>query len=220
MGLTLNKDQLGAASRNLSRKLVDSTFVANFPDERPELFCADAARPETWDAKVYGSVAELADVKKYQQRWLLALDCLYHFKPSRKPVFEHAAKKLNVNIMAFDLLLREDASTTEVLLARAIGVMMGCPFKTFLTEEQYRAQLEQCGYHSQHIIIKDISPHVFPGVVGFLGRQDRALSEYGVSLGGYKLAGRLFDWFGNSGVLRASIVVAKTGIQTGEPTKT
>ena len=58
-------------------------------------------------------------------------------------------------------------------------------------------------------MIRDITEHVFPGVVKFLDDQERALSQYGVSLGGYKLAGRLFDWFGRSKVVKASIVVAR-----------
>jgi hypothetical protein len=88
--------------------------------------------------------------------------------------------------------------------------LLGCPWQAFLTEEEYREQLVACGYERESIIIKDISEDVFPGLVAFLERQDKALAESGISLGaGFRLARRVFGWFATSKVIRAVIVVAK-----------
>lgn len=80
----------------------------------------------------------------------------------------------------------------------------------FLTEAAYRGQLVDCGYDdNEGITVRDVSGEVFSGLVAFLERQDRALGEYGISLGGFKLAQRLFEWFAGSGVVRPVIVVAR-----------
>lgn len=205
VGLSMNQFQVDVASRRI---YLETSKPGRPPAESFSLFCADAAVPDRWGHNVRTAVETLDD-DKFTDRWFLALDCLYHFSPSRKPILEHAAKKLGANLMAFELILNETASWKQVLVARAIGVMMGCPVRTFLTEAEYRRQLVECGYDEQSVIIRDISPHVFPGIVGFLDAQDRALGQYGVSIGGFKLAGRLFDWFERSRVVKASIVVAR-----------
>ncbi|CAH0024052.1 unnamed protein product [Clonostachys rhizophaga] len=206
VGLTLSRVQIQAARRCVARELL----AEDAPDaDSFQLFCADAARPATWDERTRGAVESLAD-ERYAERWLLALDCLYHFKPSRRPVFEYAARRLKANSMAFDLVLNENASFGDKLRMRAVGVMMGCPIDTFLTEKEYLDQLVECGYDRESSTITDISEHVFSGVSGFIDDQERALSQYSVTLGGYKLAGRLFEWFGRSEVVKAVIVVART----------
>lgn len=207
IGLTLNQAQTEAAWRNIHRQVQDASAPGM---DAFNLFCADAARPETWTPAVSKALHSVKE-DSFTDRWLLALDCLYHFKPSRRPVLQYAAREISANFMAFDLLLNPHASSREKLIMRAVGVMMGCPWRTFLTEEEYRAQLIECGYDGEATTIRDISEHVFAGVVEFMEHQERALSYYGISLGGYKLAGRLFDWFGRSGVVKAVIVVGKVG---------
>ena len=206
VGLTLNQAQTQSAWRRIHR---ESSDAAGPSADSFKLFCADAARPDSWSPVTETAVRSLAE-EQFTDRWLLALDCLYHFKPSRRPVLEYAARQLGANFMAFDLLLNPQASFKDTLTMRAVGVMMGCPVNTFLTEEQYREQLVECGYDRETISIRDISAHVFSGVVEFMEHQERALSYYGISLGGYKLAGRLFEWFGRSKVVKAVIVVGRT----------
>jgi hypothetical protein len=205
VGLTLNLSQLQTASRHVSRELRGSNALSN---DSFKLFCADAARPDTWNAQATKAVESLAD-PDFKEPWLLALDCLYHFQPSRKPVFSYAANKIGANVMAFDLLLNEKAPWRDVWRARLVCIIMRCPVKAFKTEAEYRAELIECGYAPDKIEIKDISSHVFEPVSGFLDHQERALSQYGVSMGGYKLAGRIFRWFGRSRVVKAVIVVAR-----------
>lgn len=212
VGLTMNQHQVQSASRRIYQEVAfsDQLSVDSF-----KLLCANAAVPDAWKAPVRQAVESLAE-EKFTDRWFLALDCLYHFSPSRKPILEYAARKLGANFMAFDLILNDAASLRDTLAVRAVGVMMGCPVRTFLTEEEYMNQLVDCGFDRGSIVIRDITEHVFPGVVKFLDDQDRALSQYGISLGGFKLAGRLFDWFGRSKIVKASIVVARTKHTCGD----
>ncbi|KAF5262350.1 hypothetical protein FOXYS1_6914 [Fusarium oxysporum] len=212
VGLTLNDAQVQTSRRRIYRELSEAGTA--FDAEAFSLFRADAAKPQTWSPQIREAVYSLAD-EKYTERWLLALDCIYHFSPSRKPVLSHAAKELDANYMAFDLLLNEKASTKDIWRARLIGKMMGCPLKTFLSETEYRDQLVECGYDRNEITIKEITDDVFSGLVKFLDRQDKLLAEYGITMGGFKLAGRLFNWFDKSRVVRAVVVVARTKSKTG-----
>ncbi|KAH7147772.1 hypothetical protein DER46DRAFT_515236 [Fusarium sp. MPI-SDFR-AT-0072] len=212
VGLTLNDAQVQTSRRRIYRELSEAGTA--FDAEAFSLFRADAAKPQTWSPQIKEAVYSLAD-EKYTERWLLALDCIYHFSPSRKPVLSHAAKELDANYMAFDLLLNEKASTKDIWRARLIGKMMGCPLRTFLSETEYRDQLAECGYDRNEITIKEITDDVFSGLVKFLDRQDKLLAEYGITMGGFKLAGRLFNWFDKSRVVRAVVVVARTKSKTG-----
>ncbi|OAA51819.1 hypothetical protein NOR_00412 [Metarhizium rileyi] len=211
VGLTLDDAQLRTAQRRVDRTLASENGrgATGFSRDSFTLFRANAAKPETWSRVIRSSVNSLAD-EVFTERWLMALDCLYHFSPSRRPIFKLAAKALDAQVMAFDLILDEKASRWKTLLVRLVGLVMGCPLYTFLTEAQYRDQLVECGYDAERIEIRDISDHVFAGVSGYLKRQEAALSQYGISLGGFKLAGRLFEWFDETRVVKAAIVVGRT----------
>ncbi|KAG8409998.1 hypothetical protein J3458_019069 [Metarhizium acridum] len=174
-----------------------------------KFFRADAAKPESWSSVVHASVDSLAD-EAFSERWLMAQDCLYHLSPSRKSIFKFAAKTLDANVMAFDLILNENASMWQTMAVRLLGFVLSCPLYTFLTAEQYRNQLIECGYDQAQIEIRDISDHVFDGLSGHLRKQEVALSRYGISLAGYSLTGRVFAWFDRTRVVGAAIVIGRT----------
>lgn len=208
VGLTLNETQRQAAQQRLeasSSLAMDKRGVENLSIK---LFQADAAKPESWDKAISTAVDNLAD-KAFSERWLLGLDCLYHFSPSRKPIFKHASQSIEANVMAFDLILGDNASPWQTLAVRLLGFILLCPWQTFLTEAQYREQLVECGYDRGDIEIRDISDHVFAGLAGFLQRQDAALKPYGISLTGYSLVGKVYGWFDRTRVLKAAIVVGR-----------
>lgn len=210
VGLTLDESQLQTARRKLYRELFSPANADPVLEKASfRLFCANAAKPASWTPAVRDAVRGLADPER-TDRWLLALDCLYHFSPSRKPIFQYAARELGANVMAFDLILNQKASGWDSLLVRIVSVMMSCPLHTFLTESQYKIQMTECGYHGEDAVIRDISDQVFTGVASYLARQEEAPSLYGISIGGFKLAGRLFDWFDRSRVVKAVIVVGRT----------
>lgn len=112
--------------------------------------------------------------------------------------------------MAFDLILNDDASLLQTAAVRLLGFALSCPLRTFLTGAQYRAQMVECGYDEEQIEIRDISDCVFAGLAGFLKKQDAALSPYGIYMGGYKLVGRVYEWFDRTRVVKAAIVVGRT----------
>ncbi|UKZ66096.1 uncharacterized protein TrAtP1_007278 [Trichoderma atroviride] len=143
VGLTLNETQRQAAQQRLDASLVaaDSKHVDNLSIK---LFQADAAKPQSWDKAITTAVDTLSD--KASERWLLGLDCLYHFSPSRKPIFQHASQTLDANVMAFDLILGDNTTLWQTLAVRLLGFILLCPWQTFLTEAQYREQLVECGY--------------------------------------------------------------------------
>lgn len=211
VGLTLNKSQLQAASRRLDRELADVESKEKRNTQSFRVFGANAASPASWSLEVQEAVRSLGD-EKFQQRWLLALDCLYHFSPSRESVLRLAAQSVGANFMAFDLMLNRSVPLHRILIARVVGVLMGCPWRAFLTEPEYVKQLVACGYERQSVVIRDVSDNVFPGLVEYLRRQDEALSDYGISLGGgFRLARGVFGWFGRTGVIKGTIVVARLG---------
>ncbi|KAK0726287.1 hypothetical protein B0T21DRAFT_350440 [Apiosordaria backusii] len=207
VGITINQAQLRVASQKYQtpRALTKRTTLDSF-----HLVCADASKPHNWPEEVKSAVGKFKEYEKPTRKWLLASDCLYHFSPSRKPIWQYAARNLGMNFMGSDLCLSKTATWRETMLARLIGVLMGCPWKAFLMEEEYWEQLVACGYERDSIIIKDVSEHVFPGLVAFLERQDKVLAESGISLGGgFRLARRVFGWFATSKAVRAVTVVAK-----------
>ncbi|KAK4065921.1 uncharacterized protein Triagg1_8473 [Trichoderma aggressivum f. europaeum] len=211
VGLTLNAAQLQAAQQRLDAALAiqeGDGSALGLPPSSFKLFQADAAKPESWSSAVCASVDGLAD-ETFRERWLMGLDCLYHFSPSRRPIFRRASQTLNANVMAFDLILGDAASTWQTLAVRTLGFILLCPWRTFLTEEQYRDQLVECGYDRACVEIRDISDHVFGGLAGHLRRQDAALSPYGISLSGYTMVGRIYEWFDRTRVLKAAIVVGR-----------
>lgn len=206
VGLTLNETQRQAAQQRLDASL-SSTDKKN-EHLSIKLFQADAAKPESWTKAITTAVANLSD-KAFSERWLLGLDCLYHFSPSRKPIFKHASQHMDANVMAFDLVLGDNATPWQTLAVRLLGFILLCPWQTFLTETQYREQLVECGYDRGDVEMQDISDHVFAGLAGFLQRQDAALKPYGISLTGYSAVGRVYGWFDRTRVLKAVIVVGR-----------
>jgi hypothetical protein len=226
VGLTLSASQLQHARTALDRRILASKSSDSSSKDRGmkndsshpshalehssfSLLCANAAKPRAWNATVKQAVGDLAD-ERYKRRWLLGLDCLYHFSPSRRPLLEYTARDLGADFMAFDLLLNEHAPVWDRFRARIIGVMMGCPFGTFMSEDEYRRQLVECGFDNDTIVIRDISRNVFAGASRHLQQQEDRLRPYGISIGGFKLAGRLFGWFDRSKVVKGVIVVARS----------
>ncbi|PHH84504.1 hypothetical protein CDD83_1835 [Cordyceps sp. RAO-2017] len=210
VGLTLDRSQHQTALRRLHRELPSSSDVGpSLESSCFHLYRADAAKPDSWSPDIRDAVRALAD-PDFPDRWLLALDCLPFFSPSRKPVFRHAARELDANVLAFDLILNEKASRWHKFLARLVGWVLGCPWRALLTEDEYRAEMRSCGYDEGLVLVRDVSDDVFAGIANYLRRQEEALSLYGISIGGFKLTGHLFEWFDRSRVVKAAIVVGRT----------
>jgi hypothetical protein len=208
VGLTINKTQAELARRRL---LAEQGSV---PSSTVQVFCADAAQPASWSAKVTKATSpstSLISQPKTMATWLLGLDTLYHFRPSRAALFRHAHDDLHASIMAFDLLLSDSISFLDRVLLWAMCLLASTPFSNFVTRQAYIDQLRDAGYARDDIEMYDVSDHVFPGISAYLRRKGSEISPFGLGLGKYQGAGRVFDWWATSGVVRGFIVVARTG---------
>ena len=211
VGLTIVPSQFGFASERLRP-------YSNTDKARVRLFCADAANPSSWSKNIHEAITsfpiqqeetEVASLPLKQSTWVLALDTLYHFTPSRESIFRHASEELNASIMAFDLLLSDTPSLWDLILLRIVSLFAATPFSNFLTAAQYKSQLLAAGYDSTNIDITDISEHVFAGMASFIDKTDGDLNKIGLNIGRYKVAGKMFKWWARSGVVRGCIIVAR-----------
>ena len=219
VGITLNRSQFNHAKQ----RLTDSDALKD--SQRVRIFCADAAQPSKWSAELRDIMTllsaapvgfsslhpslEARDDQSVPETWVLALDTMYHFFPSRKPVLEYAYRELGASIMAFDLLVSDNASLGSRLLLAVLALLMGCPAKTFMTEIRYRKMLKRAGYTVNNIEFRDISDHVFAPLARFLDTRDKGLRRLGLNIGGFVVAKWMFEWWARSGLIRGVIMVAK-----------
>ncbi len=207
----------------LHQKLEDHVKEVNGREKNVHLFCADAAQPAKWTDEIKEAITpnlakqlretsqkpSLSKMRK-QETWVLGLDTLYHFSPSRQPIFNHAYQKLQASIMAFDLIFGEGTTLVERACMRIIALVMGCPMSNFMTAIEYRKQLLKAGYVEDKVEINDISEYVFKGLADYLKKRDEELEVYlGRGLGAYKVFGWVLRWWARSGIVRGCIVVAK-----------
>jgi hypothetical protein len=122
---------------------------------------------------------------------------------------------MQASIMAFDLLLSDQATPWERFVLRLMCLVAGMPFANFVTKTGYKKILTEAGYESTLIEMRDISEQVFPGIAKFLRKQDAELSKYGMTIGRYKGAANAFDWWGQTGVVRGVIVVVRRSENLG-----
>ncbi|KAJ5355498.1 uncharacterized protein N7496_012710 [Penicillium cataractarum] len=176
-----------------------------------DVYCADGADPSSWTGELKDSISNMGDTSldPDTSTWLLALDTMYHFQPSRLPILYYAQHTLHASFMAFDLLLADNTSWWQRLKMRLVCWVTGSPFTNFLTREEYIRLLVAAGYDPSRIEIKDISRHVFPGITDFLGRRIREGQLYGIKLGKFRGAKTVFGWWARSGIVRGVVVVAR-----------
>ncbi|KAL4767674.1 hypothetical protein BDW60DRAFT_146129 [Aspergillus nidulans var. acristatus] len=183
------------------------------PSNRAQVFCADAANPSSWSPELKASLPP-APAQQIEENWLLALDTLYHFSPSRLPLLKYAHSTLHASLMAFDLLLpTPKPSLWTRLILRILCVLTGTPYTNFLTEDEYSALLVEAGYDLSDISFRDISGDVFGGIAGYINSREEVLKGYG--LGGSKGmrkfagAGKIFGWWARTGVVKGVIISAR-----------
>jgi hypothetical protein len=216
IGITLVRSQADFAQQRLSA-YVPSEEQAKTGTPELHIFCANAADPTTWSPELLKAVRdELTfpllphnEQTTTTHTWLLALDTLYHFRPSRQPLFNLASQNLHASIMAFDLLLSDSASWIDRLLLRIICIFASIPFSNFVTRIEYEKMLVDSGYLREDVEIRDISEHVFSGIASYIQRREKELRLFGLSLGKFKVVGKLFGWWAKSGVVIGVIVVVR-----------
>jgi hypothetical protein len=208
VGITIVQSQADFARDRLSQPgstINPKRTSRKTPDVK--IFATDAADPALWESKLKLAVSGHRSTKK-SYTWLLALDTLYHFQPSRDKIFRYAYQDIQASVMAFDLLLSDQATLWERFVLRLMCLFAGIPYGNFVTKEGYQRILAQAGYDNNLIELRDISEYVFSGIADFLRKRDTELSRYGMSLGKFKGPAKAFRWWAESGVVRGVIVVA------------
>ncbi|KAJ5790446.1 uncharacterized protein N7518_007457 [Penicillium psychrosexuale] len=212
IGITLEPAQaaLGSSRIHDMQRKSESSIQA-------DIFCADAAVPSSWTGELKKSITALEDASgnqnendnEYTSTWLLALDTLYHFRPSRLPLLSYAHDNLNASFMAFDLILSDSITWYESILLRLVCWGTNSPFGNFVCEKEYVELLVTAGYNPASIQIRDISQHTFGGLAGFIKRRVEDARPYGVKLGKFRAASFVFAWWAKRRVVRGVVVVAR-----------
>ncbi|KMU72767.1 hypothetical protein CISG_03201 [Coccidioides immitis RMSCC 3703] len=229
VGITLDKTQYEFAnSRVTASRHHDGENGRRSNQTRPhgpetvQLFCGDAANPSSWSSELRQAI-DIAFAQEKEQhgnhpinteRYVLALDTAYHFRPSRRDIFRYTHSVLHAHFLAFDIFLAAPSSRLRSvlnnLLLRLLTPSLSAPFSNFVTPTTYKSQLRDAGYAEENIMIEDITEHVFPGLADFLERKDQQLISFGLSgFSKWRISGWLFRWLSSGGILRAGIVVAK-----------
>lgn len=212
IGVTLVPEQAA-----LAQQRVDESRKSNRKSNQDagsgfaEVFCADAADPSSWPGELKDSISDMADTSSDPKvgTWVLALDTMYHYRPSRLPLFQYANSTLNASIMAFDLIMGPETSWKQRLFVRLTCWLTRSPYGNFASEEEYKTLLVKSGYKPSQIEIKDISVHVFPGLVRFLHQRVGEGTPFGLNVSKFRAAELLFGWWANTGVIRGVIVTAR-----------
>lgn len=206
VGLTLEESHFQIAQKRLD----DPKYTAkNAPFE---IFCADAAKPASWALATQDAISQAIQADQgvqHHENWVLGLDTLYHFQPSRWPVIEHASKNLGASLMAFDLCTADTLTRWQRIVIKLLAVFGQSPSANWLTISEYRERLVEAGYVREKIEIQDISEHVFGPLHGFMKRREIELEQHGMSIGRYRHAAKMFGWWHRTGAVRGCIVIAR-----------
>jgi hypothetical protein len=219
VGLTNNPTQYAYAHRRLeSANALDGSRKDRRSDKvgtaytKWTMYCDDAATPSLWSPELMESMERVRERSKKLPVWLLALDTMYHFKPSRFLLLKYALAELNSSFMAFDFLLADgkNAPTTlQRLLLRLVCLLTSAPYSNFLTQTQYEQMLLNAGYAAENIEIDDITDYVFKPLSEYMAWKDVQLQSIGIGIGAFRVAKWIFSWWGRSGIVRGCIVVAR-----------
>ncbi|KAJ5176362.1 uncharacterized protein N7482_002239 [Penicillium canariense] len=209
IGITLEPSQAQIARQRI--RLQQKRNNGQGSCSSADVFCADGAKPSSWTGELQNSISNIVGTTHDPDTstWLLALDTMYHFRPSRLPILHYARNTLHASFMAYDLLLADNTSWWQRLRMRLVCWITGSPFGNFLTREEYVRLLVAAGYEASQIEIKDVSRHVFAGISEFLGQRLQDGQPYGLNVGKFRGAKLLFGWWARSGVVRGVVVVAR-----------
>lgn len=250
VGITSNAAQACLATKRL-RCEHENLSCNEIGRVKMHLFVGDGAKPDTWTEKplraaleeaFFGSkqnfqgsedhegseggikLQEGAIVASVPRRWILALDTLYHFRPSRAALFHYARTELGASIMAFDIVRYSSSSDfsggsagditfLNKIFLRMAAWLSGCSPQldcSFPTQDEYINLIVRAGYSREKIEIRDVTDHVFAPLADFMAFQDQKLRVYGLGLGGgLRMARWLFRWWAGGNVVRGVIMVAR-----------
>lgn len=203
IGITLEPAQAELAQQRMENARLENSA---------EIFCADAANPSSWPSTLQSSMSSLTRKKQENEiNWLLALDCMYHFRPSRLPLLRYTQSTLDASLMTFDLILADNVCWRHRLLLRLVCWVTGAPYRNFGSREDYERLLVDAGYDNARVEVRDVSKYVFGGLSAFLKRRVQEGKPFGLQMGKYRAARVVFEWWARSGIVRGVIVTARKG---------
>jgi hypothetical protein len=205
VGITLDSPQFRIAHERLGPKQLNNDAVF-------EIYCADAGKPASWaleTKKVVSLACQTNDEIGDHENWLVAIDSLIHFQPSRWVVIEYANRKLDASLMAYDLCIAENLSVWQRIVLRLMALFGQSPLANWVTIPEYRERLVGAGYARENIEIRDISEQVFRPLAGYLNKREVELKQYGLSIGRFRFAAKMFAWWSRTGMVRGCIIIAR-----------
>lgn len=199
IGLTLSTLQAHIAADRVRQ-------VQGGENPKYNVFHADAAKPNTWGSGIHSSL------KTLERPWLMAIDCLFHFEPSRKPLFEFAANKLGASFALTDHVKRENLTWLERLKLHFAYGLLDTPLNNVLTRRQYVELLVSCGYEEKNITIIPTTEFVLKPYSNFIQEQGQRWQDLGGGKSDYmdfRLVGAVSSWLAKSGLVDSCIIVAR-----------
>lgn len=205
VGITLDSDQYEIARDRLEGGKIE-------PETPVKIYCADASKANAWTTELKEDIAfacKESPNHDNHENWILGLDTLYHFQPSKWPVINYASNTLGASLMAYDLCMSDNLSLWQRLILRLMAFLGHSPFVNWVTVDGYRDRLVAAGYDRDKIEIHDISEHVFRPLARFIRKRDVELNRYGMSIGRFRHGAAMFDWWGRAGIVKGCIVIAR-----------
>ena len=212
IGITIDAAQFRFAEGRLAEQRSSSAVAADQETDKIliRLWQADAARPASWESDLREATTCVEEEDPGSPSWILALDCLYHFSPSREPFFRYAYHQSKASLMIFDLVISPSATLAQRLALRAIAFVLDVPPRNFMPITKYRNQLVKAGYDGDNIEFDDISSRVFEGLADYIERRDQEWRMYtGQGMGRYRHFARILRWWHNTSLVRGVVVIAR-----------
>ncbi|KAI8825912.1 S-adenosyl-L-methionine-dependent methyltransferase [Fimicolochytrium jonesii] len=209
----------GVTSESAQALLAASRLPPHTPTTA--LYIGDAVNPSSWRKPANSNIHH---VPKPDQTYdaILSLDSCYHYTTRLKWLHLcHQMLKPNGRFSCTDLQLgpgyaravQSSRISDKVMLLklRAALYLTGAPWANFLTPPAYIGQYHSAGFTD--VVVEDISANVFPGLGRFIkAHRERMGGVVGEGKWGqYEMAGRLFGWLWEEGLVRFVVVRARRG---------
>ncbi|KAL4877349.1 hypothetical protein BJY04DRAFT_222099 [Aspergillus karnatakaensis] len=221
IGITLNGCQAAEAVKRIealgSTSHIDKAPVVKYGDNH--IYCADAANPSSWPESLHETLKQVSSLEPINKSsvethalWLLAIDTLYHFAPTRKHILSHACNQLGASLMATDIIIPDSISWTNWLKLRAVFFGLQVPWANILTRDAYVRMLVECGYERDKITMIDITEHCFAGFDSWTrGHMQRweAMGGSPVITRAVRMMGWVMGWWARARVVREYIIIAR-----------
>lgn len=204
VGLTFSPIQVHIADTRLQE-----TQKSLQTNSKYQVFVADAAKPDSWNSEIQDAVRSSSSDSN---PWLVALDALVDFQPSRKGILSYALNELGASVAITDHLKKEDMTGLDRAKTWASFRLLDTPLDSILTRRQYVELLVECGFKRENISIIPYTEHVYAPYSQFIDQQGRRWQEMGGSKWDYMdftLAGWVTGWWARSGLVEACMIVAR-----------